>query len=216
MSVATKQTQDVEQAINKLKSLHDGDVGVGETVACGKAAIPLLRSLLFAREPSGLFDARCRAVEALAALGGYEVLIGYLGAGHAASDPVERLGDDAVINAAARSLTGLREQRVFLLLSRLAERPSLTGVIRALGSFGRPEAIPLLINALEDDASRPVAEAALRKMGASVREALIASAQLRLPSPERESESSARRRRSSLGLLDAIGIPKKSGRGCGI
>ncbi len=201
--------ENLERAIGKLKSLHDGDVGVVEVVACGPRAIPALRTLLFEREPSGLFQTRCLAVEALARLRAHEVLTDYLSREQMASDPVERLGDDAVINATAQALASVREQRVFELLLRLAQRPALTGVIRALGGFQRPEAIPTLINALEDDASRRVAEAALIGLGRRARSALVSSAKMPLPSRERESESSLRRRRSALKVLGEIGISQK-------
>jgi hypothetical protein len=48
---------------------------VAELVALGTSAIPPLREPLFEREPSGLFQVRCRAVEALAALDAYDVLL---------------------------------------------------------------------------------------------------------------------------------------------
>lgn len=208
--MSAKPAQDIEQAINKLKSLHDGDIGVVEVIARGKPAIPALRTLLFEREPSGLFQTRCRVIEALAKLGVSEVLFDYLSTERVAGDPVERLGDDAVINAAAQALARIREERVFQLLLRLAQRPCLTGVIGALGSFTRTEAIPSLINALEDDASRQAAETALKRMGRPVRPALASSAKLRLPTPEHESESSLRRRRSALRLLREIGISQKT------
>jgi HEAT repeat protein len=205
-----KRTQNVEQAMNKLKSLHDGDLGVIEVIACGTPAIPPLRALLFAREPSGQFQIRGRAVEALASLGAYEVLIDYLSGEHTAQDPVEQLGDDAVINAAARALANVREERVFQLLFKLAQRPSWTGVIQAMGVFERPEAIPLLIKALEEDASRPAAEVALKRISRRARSALTLSARLRLPSPAHESESSLRRRRSALRLLYHVGISRRT------
>ena len=52
--------------------------GVAETIALGKEAIPPLRELLFKREPSGLFETRRRAVEALASLGAYKTLVDFL------------------------------------------------------------------------------------------------------------------------------------------
>jgi hypothetical protein len=61
---------DVQRTMDKLMSLQEGDLG--ET-ACGNRAIAALRALLFEREPSGLYPARCRAVAALAALGAYDV-----------------------------------------------------------------------------------------------------------------------------------------------
>lgn len=176
-------------------SFHDdAEVGVVEIVRCGEAAIPTLRDLLFSREPSGLFQSRCRAVEALAALGAHSVLIEFLSTDRVARDLVERLGDDAVINATALALARSRVGGVFDLLLHLAKRASLTGVIGALGSFDRREAIPLLIDPLEDDASRPTAEAALKRMGSAARPALIATAIVRVPTAELESESSLRRR----------------------
>ncbi len=209
MNLASRQ-HDVDLAIGKLKSLHDGDVGVVEVVACGASAIPALRAMLFQREVSGLFDTRCRAVEALAALGAGDVLIEYLNVEHLAADPVERLGDDAVINAAARALAKTREERAIPLLLRLARRPALSGVIAALGAFDRTEAIPVLIDALEDDASRQSAQSALKRMGRTARPALVASANCRLPTPDRESESSLRRRRSALALLAEIGLSRET------
>jgi hypothetical protein len=201
---------DVDHAISRLKSLHNGDAGFVEVVACGKRAIPALRDVLFEREPSGLFQTRCLAAEALARLGAYDVLIEYLTKERIAGDPVEKLGNDAVINAAALAVAKRGDDQVFQLLLRLAERSSLTGVVAALASFGRAEAIPRLIEALEDDASRPTAEAALKKIGQNACPALIAAAKFRLPSPESESESNLRRRRSALRLLKEIGIVRRT------
>jgi len=202
------QSQQVERAVAELKSFRNGDLGVVHVIACGKKAIPALRTMLFERERSGLYQARCRAVEALAALGAHDVLIEFLEADRTIVDPVERVGEDAVINAAALALANLREQHVFEMLLRLAQRPALTGVIGSLGAFGRVEAIPALIDALEEDASRPTAEAALRRLGRPARAALLRAASAQVPSGERESGSSARRRRSALGLLAEIGVPR--------
>jgi hypothetical protein len=208
LSMAAIVPQDIERAINNLKSLHDGDLGVIEVIACGSQAIPALRELLFEREPSGLYHVRCRAVEALAALGANDTLIEFLSADRALADPVERLGEDAVINAAALALAKSRSQRAFELLLRLGNRPSLTGVIGALGAFDRIEAIPVLIDALEDDASRRTAEATLKRLGRLARPALLRAANSHLPAIGRESTSSVRRRRSALKLLLEIGVSR--------
>jgi HEAT repeat protein len=208
--VTTNLPQSVAQAIEKLRSLHDGDLGVAEVVACGKAAIPALRALLFEREPSGLFQTRCRVVEVLSTLKAYGALIEYVSAERIATDPVERLGDDAVTNAAALALTKTRDERVFRLLLRLVQRRSLPGVIGAVGAFDHVEAIPVLIAALEDDASRQTAEAALRRMARVARTDLIVSAKQQLPSPKNESESSLRRRRSALKLLAETEVGRRT------
>lgn len=192
---------DVTHAIAKLKSFSEGHRGVADVIACGGRAIPALRRILFEREPSGLFQPRCRAVEALPGLGAHNVLIDFLQVERKIADPIERLGEDAVINAAALALANIREQRVFELLLRLGQRPALTGVIGALGAFTRTEAIPVLVDALEEDASRHTAETALWKLGQKARAALMRTVDLQMPSGERESESSARRRRSAFKLL---------------
>jgi hypothetical protein len=198
----------IESAISRLRSLHDGDRGVVEVVACGAQAIPALRRLLFEREPSGLYGARCRAVEALAALDGCGVLIEFLETERRSADAIERLGEDAVINAAALALARAHDRHAFDLLLGLARRPALTGIIGALGACQRVEAIPALIAALEEDASRLTAESALKKLGRVARTALVQTANLRLPSGPQESESSARRRRSALRLLREVGTKR--------
>jgi hypothetical protein len=196
----------VRQAIDELKSLHDGYRGLIEVVTCGNKAIPALRALLFEREPSGLYQPRCLAVSALAALESYDVLIEYLNAPREVADPVERVGEDAVINAAARALADQHHERILVLLLKLAETRLLPGVIVALGGFGRVEAIPYLVEALAEDESRLAAEAGLRNLGAPARQALLDAATQCWPSVERESDSSVRRRRSALALLTEIGI----------
>jgi hypothetical protein len=200
-------SQQVEQAIATLKSFRDGEFGVACVVACGEQAIPALHTALFQREPSGLYQARCRAVEALAALGAHNVLIEFLEADRKIADPIERVGEDAVINAAASALANTREEHVFELLLRLAKRACLTGVIGGLSAYRKVEAVPGLLNALEEDASRPTAEAALKRLGEPAYSALLRTVHQRLPSREQESESSVRRRRSALRLLAEMGIP---------
>ena len=205
-------TQEIERAIAKLTSVQEGArfFAVLDVVALGKEAIPLLRQVLFEREPSGLCQARCSAVAALAALGASDVLIDFLETELLFTDPVGRAGEDAVINAAAGVLPNVHEPRVFALLVRLARSSPLTGVIGALGASGRPQAIPMLIDALEDDASRPVAEAALRRFGKRAEGALLDAATTQRPAPEGESASSARKRQSALGLLAEIDVTRQT------
>ena len=199
--------EDVQRALVRLRSLKDGDLGVIEIVACGSRAVPVLRALLFEREPSGLYQTRCRAVQALAALRANETLIDFLSAPSDIADPVERIGEDAVINAAALAVAaGLGEERVFQLLMSLADNRLLPGVVGALGMFERVEALPFLVEALAEDESRPTAETALRRLGAKARQSLLVVATRRPPSQDRESESSLRQRRSALQLLLDIGI----------
>src|SRR5579883_3451251 len=143
-------------AIARLTSLHDGDEGLIEVVACGKEAIPPLVDLLFARERSGSYEPRRRAVEALAALGAYEPLRAFLALRREIKDPVELTGEDAVINAAAHALARVHDERDYPLLLDLLRWRLLPGVIEGVGAFKRPEAIRLLIDAFAEDDCRPV------------------------------------------------------------
>lgn len=196
----------LDRALAKLTSLHDSDRGLGEIIACGRRAVPALRELLFARDPSGLFQTRCLAAKALAWLGAHDVLIAFLEASREIADPVERAGEDAVVNAAARALAGLPEPHLFELFVRLLAKGPLPGPIEALGRLGRDEAIPYLVAALAEDESRPSAEAALRSFGVRARQALLVAVAERSPSLDRDSVSRLRQRRSALGLLIEIGI----------
>lgn len=204
--IQNKEPTSVGRAIERLRSLRDGYSAVTEVVACGKNAVPALRALLFEREPSGLFQVRCLAIKALAALRAHDVLVEFLTALREAADPVERIGDDVVANAAAGALARSRQAQVFELLLWLAETRPLPGVIAALGISGRAEAIPYLIEALTEDESRFAAEAALRKFGARGHQALIVAACKDSLSLDRESESRLRQRRSALELLAENGI----------
>jgi hypothetical protein len=200
---------DVQRAIDKLKSLRDGSIGVVEAVACGRRAIPLLRALLFEREPSGIYQPRCSATQALSILGAYDILIEFLSASYDARDPVERAGDDAVINAVARNLSVMREERIFQLLLGLARRRCWPGVIGALAVFHRDEAIPYLISALGEDDCRLLAEPALIDIGRRAQPPLLQVVTTPSPSAELESETSIRKRRSALSLLMEMGVPRE-------
>ncbi len=202
---AVRQRINLDAALARLTSLHEGDIGVIEVTAFGPRAIEPLRRILFTGEPSGLFETRCRAVDALAALGARDVLLDFLATIRDITDAVERVGEDAVINAAARALAGIVDDRAFDILLSLARVRKLAGVIAALGASGRSAAIPYLVAALEEDDCRLHAERALRKFGPLARQALLEARFRRLPSAESEGVSSRRRRWSAARLLNEIG-----------
>lgn len=197
---------DVAHAIERLKTLQTGDAGVADVISCGRAAVPALREVLFERDRSSIYQPRCRAVEALAALGAYDVLSDFLTVPHDVEDAIERMGEEAVINAAALALSQVRNDWVYALLFDLVGRHPLPGVIAALAAFDRRETIPILIEALGEDDARLTGEAALKRLGAAARMPLVRAAIISRPSGESESCSSLRRRRAALGLLLAIGI----------
>ncbi len=207
--VGLPRAADVSRALERLKTLHAGDLGVVEITACGRRAIPALRTLLLAGESSGIYQPRCRAVDALAALGAWDVLIEFLSAPRDVADPVSRTGEDAVMNAAARALATSGDPRVFPLLFELARVRPLAGVIEALGSCCRSETVHILVRALSEDHLRPAAEAALLRFGPRARPALFRAALRPAPSAASESASSRRARRSALRLLLQIGVPAR-------
>lgn len=198
---------DVRRAVDKLASLQSGDLGVVETVACGPKAIPALRRLVFKRDPSGLYETRRRAVEALARLGANGVLIDFLGLSREIGDPVEWTGEEAVINAAARAVADAGHVRAVPVLLDLLNQHLSAGVIEALGKFRCIEALPRFIDALADDFARVAAEGALRQIENQARPALLHTAKLHFPSREHETVSSRRRRRSAVALLGEMGLP---------
>ncbi len=202
----TPSNEDLWRAIRKLSSLHDGDMGVVDVVVCGPRAVPLLRDMLFAREPSGIYETRRRVVEALARLRADDVLIDYLRNPNAVSDPVEQVGEDAVVNAAARALADSKRAEIIPLLVEWAQRRPLPGVVDALGRLGVVEAIPFLVDALVEDECRPSAEEAIRTFGrlasGALRESAVHSFQPRQPTV-----SLNRGRASALKLLAEMGPP---------
>lgn len=199
----------IEHAVGRLRSLHDGDSGFFEVVALGPDVVPALRSLLFEPEPSGLYQVRGRAAEVLAALGAFDVLADFLRSRGRIADPVERVGEEMVIGAAARAIARQRQDWVYRVLTDLAAQCCVAGVLAGLGSFHRKDSIEIFIRALSEDEVRPTAEAILRGFGGAVRPTLIAAALDRGDALNSESESHLRKRRSALRLLLEIGVPPK-------
>ena len=213
MTLPTDQPQVASHAllrgISKLLSLHDGDHGVLDVVACGPFAIPLLRRLLHEREPSGLYEPRCHVVEALAALSAEDVLVEFLVSAREFPDPVENAGEEAVLNAVARALRRPCDDRAFGLLLSLAERRRLAGAIEALGRCHNLQALPCFLAALADDLARPAAEVAIRRLGKAAISALVGAISATDSDGYGESESGQRRRRSALKALLEISTVRR-------
>lgn len=197
----------LEDALRKLTSLHDGDLGVIDVVDCGRIAIPAVRAILFDREPSGLYETRRRAVEVLARLGAFDILLAYpmSQSSREIADPVEQTGEDAVTSAVARALANGDGARARPVLLDVAKRRLLAGIVEALGTLRCDEAMPYFIDALADDFTRPAAEAAIRNIGPSARSALMEVAASRATPGQREYVSRLRQRCSALTLLAAFG-----------
>jgi hypothetical protein len=196
----------IQELVDRLNSLKDGEDAVADLLACGRKAIKPLRQFLLHGKPSHIFQPRQHAVEALAGLGAKEVLVEYLTRGSEIPDPVDRYGEEAVENTAARLLARWRDEDVYNVLLPLLRRKPMPGVIETIGEFGRTEAIPDFIRALGDDIARGPAEEALWKVGEAARLELLDAALTPVPSVAEESPSSQRRRRSTLRLLAGLSL----------
>jgi HEAT repeat protein len=192
---------EIRLRIERLTSLVDGHEASMELAGFGAAAIEPLKEFLFAGTPSGIFQPRQWTVEALAAIGAKDVLVDYLARDEHIADPIVRHGEDAVRNTAARLVARWKTDDVFQLLLALAQKRVLPGVVDALGLFGRPEALPILERALEDDVARPAAEEALVQFGSQAIETLIATVGRKRMNEDEEVPSSLRRRRSAAEIL---------------
>jgi len=175
-------------------------------VACGIKAITPLQRFLLQGKPSGIFVPRQRAVRALAELGAMDVLLDYLASAEQIVDPVAAHGEEAVKNTAARALGAWHTEDVFEALRHVLQRKRLVGAIETLGEFRRPEPVPELIETLEDDFCRSVAEDALRKAGELAHSALVDAARTPNPSGSHERPQSQRRRRCALRLLECLDL----------
>ena len=197
---------EISRYLEELNSLKEGVGAVMKLIACGRSAIEPLRQFLLAGKPSVVYHSRRWAVEALAGLGAKDVLLEYLGQKKDIVDPALQLGEEAVESAAARELIRWPSEEVFQLLLGLARERCLPGALEALGEFQRPEAVPCLVEALEDDVCRRTAEEALLKIGRPAEPDLIRAAITPRPSRRVEELSILLRRRSAVRLLAEIGV----------
>jgi len=92
-----------DAALVRLMSLAQGERGFIDVVACGPGIVSKLRRLLWRRDSTGIYEPPCRVVEALALLRAREALIEFLDTDRDIQDPIERAGEDAVVNAVARA-----------------------------------------------------------------------------------------------------------------
>ena len=191
----------IRQRIARLNSLVDGYQASVELTSYGAAAIEPLREFLLDGSPSGVFQPRQLAVEALAALGAKDALMDYLSQRRQIQDPVASHGEDAVKSTAARLLAQWHTEDVFQLLLTLARQRLLAGVITTLGSFRRAEALPVLERALEDDIARPAAEESLAKFGGGEIDTLVGTVARKRMDGDQEAPSSLLRRRAAAGIL---------------
>jgi HEAT repeat protein len=198
---------EIRSSIAALNCLHNGEAAVLKLLSHGPSAIEPLKEFLLHGKPSNVYQPRRWAVEALARLGARDILIEYLRWKKDIPDPVLSTGEQAVEDAAARELAALPGKDVLQLFLDLARTRPLPAVLEALGEFQAIDAIPYLIDALEDDVLRHAAKGALQKMAIAARPALLEASVKVFPEPNHESPSSLLRRIMALDILADMGIP---------
>lgn len=194
------------ELIGQLESLQRGEEAAGRLVACGRAAVEPLRHYLLEGRPSSVAQPRCWAVQALAGIGATDVLIDYLRYGRTTSDPVLRFAEETVQRTAALALAADRTEEVFQLLLEFTAKHPVAGVIEALGEFERREAVPVLLDACEDDFCRPWALTALARVAERNRDLLIDSVLTPTFVDGEERPRSVRRRRALVELLRSVSL----------
>lgn len=202
--------QEIEWLVRDLESLLEGSLSAAALVGCGPRAIAPLRSFLLEGRPRGIYQPRQLAVETLGQLGAKDVLIEYLSRPVAIEDAVVRHGEDAVRSTAARELARWHTDDVFECLTRLGMDHLLPGIVDALATFRRTEAMPYFLWALGDGVCRSHAAEAIRGLDAAGRPFLVEAAGKRNPSAEEEIPSSLQRRRWALRILSELKIPEES------
>lgn len=198
----------IERLLTLLESLIDGNRAVPLLVECGERAVPYLEHFLLSGSPRTIALPRCRAVSALGQLGAYSILIRYLEEYEPPADPQVLFAEDAVRSAVARELLDWKSTEVYRVLLEAARQRATSGLVLALGEFRKPEAVPLLFAALDDDFCREEAIQGLRKVPDIAREYAILSIRGKTQTAV-NGLGASRRRRATLQLLVEFGITRE-------
>ncbi len=199
--------EQIDHLIAALDSLVDGELAVTILVACGQSAVPYLEHFLLEGSPRTIALPRRRAAHALGELGAYPTLISYFRKYDRPSDAAVLFAEDAVRSAVAHELLRWKSEEVFQVLLEATRQRSTTGLILALAEFRRPESVPFLFDALEDDLCREEAKDGLRKVPEYAHHYAILSIR-GLTDAELSGPSSLRRRRATLQLLGEFGVSR--------
>lgn len=195
----------IRKLIEALDSILDGELAVTKLVACGNRAVPHLEQFLLNGKPRSVALPRCRAAHALGELAAYSALITYFLLYKPPSDAVVLFAEDAVRSTAAEELLRWKSEEVFEVLLHASKQRATSGVIMALGEFRKPESVPLLFHALEDDVCRDQAKQALRKIQDAAQQYAILSFR-NLTETQLYGSFALRRRRAVLQLLCEFGV----------
>jgi len=156
--------QTIEQLINSLESLVDGNRAEAVLLTRGSAVIEPLARYLLSGPPRTISLPRCRVVRILGELGAYSTLIAYFRDQPLPEDPAVLFAEDAVRSEAAKELAQWKTEDSFQVLLHAVGIRATSGLVSALGEFRCSESIPSLFTLLEDDLCRDAAMESLRQM----------------------------------------------------
>ncbi len=161
-----------EEAVERLRSLREGERAFGDVCRHGADAVPPLAALL-AGPTEAVGQPRELAAEALAVIGGPAAADALLAAleDSAARDgrlpPVLREAESGVLSSLARALAELKDPRAPDALSRILWKRCHAGCLAALASFEDPRLVGFAVRCLRDGATSGPAAEALRLYGAA-------------------------------------------------
>jgi hypothetical protein len=196
--------EEIERLIEQLDSLLDGDGATEILITMGRRAVPYLERFLLEGRARTIALPRTRAVRALGELGAWSALIAYFKQYERPDDAAVLFAEDAVRSAAARELGRWKSDEVYKVLLDAARERATSGLILALGEFRKPESVPLLFAALDDDLCREEAKVALRRAPEIARQYAILWLRGAITTESYE-VSALRRRRATLQLLSEFG-----------
>lgn len=199
-------TSRISELIEQLDSIVAGEVAIDALLAVGPSAIRPLAEFLIVGKPRTISLPRCRAARALGSLGSCENLVSYFQNYRCPHDPAVLFAEDAVRSTVAEELLGWRTESVYNVLCDAARQRATAGLIYAVGQFDRPESLPLLFDALEDDLCRDQAETVLRVGPETTREYALRTLH-NLTETHIEGAAARFRLRAILQLLAEVGVP---------
>ena len=193
--------QAIEDLVRGLDNLYWNLQVQIDILKLGERAVPALVRFLLS-PPSQFPEGRVLAAEALGHLGGESAFHGLLKAldpqRFEGLEPILRLSEEDVQNAVARQLARIGDRRAVPVLLDALRMLYLVGAAEALVQFHEAEALPWLVEGLEDAFKRNRFSQAILDMGGTAIPSLIATLEQRrmyyydeelLPSIERRAEA---------------------------
>lgn len=197
--------QRIAGLVEALDLIVDGDRATEALIAIGQGSVPFLEQYLLDGRPRSLPLPRCRAVRALGELGAWSILIAYFRQYRRPEDAAVLFAEDSVRSVAAQQLMRWKSDEIYRTLLDASRQRVTSGLILALGEFRRPESVPSLFAAMEDDLCREEAKEALRKVPDVARQYAILSVRGAV-TPGLYELSALSRRRATLQLLREFGV----------